>query len=87
MNDISAAVTTLGALVRLRQTNRLLRLVFPNDDAPAAMLVVNSIAASEELSRDFRFDVELLSDSTDIALKDVLGKIFTQPELTTTKFT
>ena len=75
MNDISAAVTTLGALVRLRQTNRLLRLLFPNGDAPAAMLVVNCIAASEELSRDFRFDVELLSDSTDIALKDVVGKM------------
>ena len=77
MNDISAAVTILGALVRLRQTNRLMRLTFPHEDGPAAMLVINRLEASEELSRDFRFELELLSDSTDIPLKDVLGKMIT----------
>lgn len=69
--------TGLRLLSNLRQHNRLLRLSFPNGDGPASVLVVNRLDAREALSRDFRFEVELLSDSENIALKDVQGKMVT----------
>jgi type VI secretion system secreted protein VgrG len=58
-----------------RQYNRILRLAFPNNDAPSAPFVVNKIDASESLSRDFEFTVELLSDDASIALKEMQGKL------------
>ena len=85
MSTISESAFT--AMAALRQNNRLLRLSFPHEDGPAALMVANRLDATESLSRDFRFVVGVISDDAGIALKDVLGKIFTQPELTTTKFT
>ena len=41
------------------------------------MMLANRLDAVEGLSRDFQFNVEVLSDSPDIALKDVLGKMMT----------
>lgn len=58
-----------------RQYNRILRLSFPNNDAPAAQFVVNKIDASESLSRNFEFTVELLSDEANIPLKEMQGKL------------
>ena len=58
-----------------RQYNRIVRLSFPNNDAPAAQLLVNKIDATEGLSRDFEYTVELLSDDPGIALKTVQGKL------------
>ena len=58
-----------------RQYNRILRLSFPNNDAPTAQLLVNKIDATEGLSRDFEYKVELLSDDSGIALKTVQGKL------------
>ncbi|WUR14984.1 type VI secretion system Vgr family protein [[Empedobacter] haloabium] len=58
-----------------RQSNRILRLSFPNGDAPAAQFLVNKLDASEGLSRDFDFTVELLSDSASIPLKEMQGKL------------
>lgn len=58
-----------------RQHNRILRLSFPNNDAPTSQFVVNKIDAEESLSRDFQFTVELLSDNAHIALKEMLGKL------------
>lgn len=58
-----------------RQHNRILRLLFPNDDAPAAQFLVNKIDATENLSKDFDFTVELLSDAADLALKEMHGKL------------
>lgn len=58
-----------------RQYNRILRLSFPNNDAPSAQLLVNKIDAAESLSKDFVFTVELLSDDPSIALKTLQGKL------------
>ncbi|NHZ82747.1 type VI secretion system tip protein VgrG [Massilia sp. CCM 8695] len=62
-------------LVASRQHHRLLRLSFPDQDAPAAALFVNAIEARESLSRPFEFIVELLSDEPNLALKDMQGKM------------
>jgi type VI secretion system secreted protein VgrG len=62
-------------LVYGRQYNRILRLSFPNDDAPAAQFLVNKIDATESLSKDFEFTVELLCDTADVALKEMQGKL------------
>lgn len=58
-----------------RQYNRILRLTYPNNDAPAAEFVVNKIDASENLSKDFEFKIELLSDQPSIPLKEMQGKL------------
>ena len=51
------------------QDSRLLRMDFPRDDAPPdTALLVNRLRAHEEMSRDFRFDVELLSDNLHVPL-------------------
>lgn len=52
-----------------------MRLHFLNDDGPAALLCANRLEATESLSRDFRFTVEVISDDAGIALKDVQGKM------------
>ena len=60
------------------QGDRLLRLHFPQGDAPAdVLLVANALDASESLSRDFSYVVEVLSDSATIALASVMGKMVT----------
>ena len=66
---------TFYDLIHDSQHNRILRLSFPNDDAPSAQLLVNRIDATEFLSRDFAFTVELLSDAAGIALKEMQGKL------------
>jgi type VI secretion system secreted protein VgrG len=61
--------------IAARQHQRILRLSFPHDDGPAALLVVDSLAAIESLSRDFAFTLELLSDDPGIPLKALQGKL------------
>ncbi len=77
MGIIEEAVQSLHALINeQRQARRILKLSFPHDDGPAAtLLVANRLDAREALSRDFHYTVEILSDRSDIALKDVLGKM------------
>lgn len=77
MGSIQEAVQSLHALINdQRQARRILKLSFPQNDGPAAtLLVANKLDAHEALSRDFRYTVEILSDRSDIALKDVLGKM------------
>ncbi|MFZ4874125.1 type VI secretion system Vgr family protein [Janthinobacterium sp. Mn2066] len=74
-------VTTPEALSVLNfatQEQRLLRLDFPRDDGPdGAILLVNSLTAREDVSRDFRFEAELLSDNAHIALKAMMGRMVT----------
>ncbi|MGK5080573.1 type VI secretion system Vgr family protein [Janthinobacterium sp. HLX7-2] len=73
--SIQAALSAfdLGA-----QERRLLRIDFPHEDGPAgAILLVNSLTAREEVSRDFRFEAELLSDDAQIALKAMMGRMVT----------
>jgi type VI secretion system secreted protein VgrG len=61
--------------IAARQYQRILRLSFPHDDGPAALLVVDSLEATESLSRDFAFTLELLSDDPGIPLKALQGKL------------
>ena len=63
------------ALAQGRQHKRLLRLSFPRNDGPEAVLLANRLDADEGLSRDFVFEVEVLADNPGVALKDVLGKM------------
>ena len=75
MNTMTdAALQALGAS---RQHNRLLRLQFPNQDGPAALMLANRLEARESLSRDFHFTVEVISNDPAISLKDVQGKLVT----------
>jgi type VI secretion system secreted protein VgrG len=67
----------LELLQKMRQHNRLLRLSFPNEDGPGAVLLANRLEVKEALSRDFRIVVEVLSDNENIELKDVLGRMVT----------
>jgi type VI secretion system secreted protein VgrG len=60
-----------------RQYNRILRMSFPNNDAPRAQFLVNRLEAVEHLSEDFEFAVELLSDDAGVALKEMQGKLLT----------
>jgi len=62
-------------LIDDRQHNRILRLSFPNNDAPAAQFLVNKIDAFESLSKEFAFTVELLCDAADVAFKEMQGKL------------
>lgn len=65
----------LKELLQGRQHNRILRMSFPRDDGPGALMLANSLDAFEALSRDFHFNVEVLSDNAHIELKDVQGKM------------
>jgi len=70
----ASILAALSAFGPASQERRLLRLDFPHGDGPAdTVLLVNSMQAKEELSRDFRFEVELLSDDAHIALKAMMG--------------
>ncbi len=60
-----------------RQTKRLLRMSFPHDDAPDAVMLANRLDAVEGLSRDFMYTVEVISENAKIALKDMQGKLVT----------
>ncbi len=68
-------IQTLQDILGDRQHNRLLRLSFPNNDAPDDLLLVNQLDAVEGLSRPFEYTVELISDSAHIKLKDMQGKM------------
>ncbi|MEO7494011.1 MAG: type VI secretion system tip protein TssI/VgrG [Massilia sp.] len=79
MSDIPsvAAGAAMSAFSRASQTNRLLRIEFPSKDGPDARLLVNTLTAREEISRCFRFDVELLSNNARIPLKVMMGRLVT----------
>lgn len=59
------------------QHKRLMRLDFPFKDGPSAILLPNRLIAHEEVSRSFRFDVEVLSDDPRIPLKKMMGRMAT----------
>jgi type VI secretion system secreted protein VgrG len=79
--DGSRVVSELAGLSILSlasQYNRLLRLDFPRGDAPAnAVLLVNGLEATEQLSRDFEFQVELISDNAHIDPATLIAKMAT----------
>ena len=77
MTKIQNAINVAQALLGIGQDNRLLRLSFPHDDGPDALLLPNRLDADEALSRDFNFTAEVLSDNARLALKDIGGKMVT----------
>ncbi|QDG70168.1 type VI secretion system Vgr family protein [Janthinobacterium tructae] len=78
MNFFDGDTIALAALANDMQGERLLRLHFPYGDGPADIqFLANSLDASESLSRDFSYVVEVLSDNAAIALDKVMGKMVT----------
>jgi type VI secretion system secreted protein VgrG len=76
-SDLIAAGAALSAFSGKSQHNRLMRLEFPFRDGPPAILLPNKLVAHEEISKGFRFDVEVLSDESRIPLKMLMGKMVT----------
>jgi type VI secretion system secreted protein VgrG len=72
-----AAGAALSVFTLDAQHDRLMRLAFPRDDGPDAILLPNRMTAHEEVSRCFRFDVELLSDDARIPLKAMMARMVT----------
>jgi type VI secretion system secreted protein VgrG len=78
LNEAAADIATLSAFGKASQLHRLLRLDFPFDDGPEkGTLLVNTMHAREELSRDFCIDLELLSDNAFIPLSSMMAKMVT----------
>jgi type VI secretion system secreted protein VgrG len=71
MNVIDKALGQLSALFQ----PRLLRLSYPDDDAPAATLHPNRFKGVERISRGFEYTVELISEDADISLEEMHGKL------------
>jgi type VI secretion system secreted protein VgrG len=76
-NKLTGLTDALSVFGAAAQETRLLRLDFPRRDGPPCAMLVNSLVAHEELSRDFEFDVEVLSDDARIHLTAVMGKMVT----------
>ncbi|MGF6273983.1 type VI secretion system secreted protein VgrG [Massilia sp. UYP11] len=72
-----AVGAALSAFSGASQHNRLMRLDFPFKDGPPAVLLPNKLVAHEEVSRSFRFDIEVLSDDPRIPLKLLMGRMVT----------
>lgn len=74
-NYQAIAGAALSAFSGQSQHNRLLRLDFPSQDGPPAVLLANRLEAQEEVSRGFRFKVEVLSDDARIPLKVMMARM------------
>ena len=72
---MSQIIQSLWDLAGKPQHNRLLRLSFPRNDGPSALMLANQLDAVESLSRDFEFTVEILSDNATLELKALQGKL------------
>jgi len=70
-----AARAALSAFTHDAQHDRLMRMDFPRDDGPEAVLLPNRLSAHEEVSRCFRVEVELLSDDARIPLKAMMARM------------
>jgi type VI secretion system secreted protein VgrG len=76
-SQVIAAGAARSMFSNASQHNRLMRLDFPLKDGPPAILLPNKLVAHEEVSRSFRFDVEVLSDDSRIPLKMLMGRMVT----------
>ena len=77
-NIVEAGMAALSVFSANSQSNRLMRMDFPQKDGPAnAVMLVNKIRMREELSRDFLIEAEVLSDDAGIPLKSMMGKMVT----------
>jgi type VI secretion system secreted protein VgrG len=72
-----ATDAALSAFSGASQHNRLMRLDFSRRDGPSAVLLPDKLIAREEVSRSFRFEVEVLSDDPRISLKKLMGRMVT----------
>jgi type VI secretion system secreted protein VgrG len=72
-----AVGAALSAFSQGAQHNRLLSMTFPHQDGPNAILLPNTLTAHEEISRCFRFEVEMLSDDARIPLKAMMARMVT----------
>jgi type VI secretion system secreted protein VgrG len=72
-----AANAALSAFSGQSQNNRLMRLDFPFQDGPHAILLANRLDAQEEVSRSYRYNVEVLSDDARIPLKVMMARMVT----------
>jgi type VI secretion system secreted protein VgrG len=72
-----AAGAALSVFSHDAQHDRLMRMDFPRGDGPDAVLLPNRLSAHEEISRCFRFEVELLSDDARIPLKAMMARMVT----------
>jgi type VI secretion system secreted protein VgrG len=77
VSQVIAAGAALSAFSGNSQHNRLMRLDFPFEDGPPAILLPNKLVAREEVSRGFRATVEVLSDEARIPLKMLMGRMVT----------
>ncbi|TWI67529.1 type VI secretion system secreted protein VgrG [Pseudoduganella lurida] len=77
MNQLNDAFACLSALTAASQHDRLLKLDFPRNDGPNAMMLANAFDGDEALSRDFRYTVEVLSDDANLSLAEAMGKMVT----------
>ncbi|MBB6134225.1 type VI secretion system secreted protein VgrG [Massilia aurea] len=75
LSQVIAAGAALSAFSGNSQHKRLMRLDFPFEDGPPAILLPNTLVAREEVSRGFRFIVEVLSDEARIPLKMLMGRM------------
>jgi type VI secretion system secreted protein VgrG len=60
-----------------RQHNRILRLTFPQGDGPDALMLPERLDANERVSRDFSYQLTVLSDDAAIAAKQLIGRMVT----------
>ena len=74
-SQVIAAGAARSAFSGASQHNRLMRLEFPFEDGPPAILLPNKLVAHEDVSRGFRFEVEVLSDEASIPLKMLMGRM------------
>jgi len=77
VSQVIAAGAALSAFSGNSQHNRLMRLDFPFEDGPPAILLPNKLVAREEISRGFCVTVEVLSDEARIPLKMLMGRMVT----------
>jgi hypothetical protein len=77
MDKFRMGAEAFAAMLSDPQGKRLLRMEFPRQDGPKATLLANTLDAVEELSRDFTYTVEVLSNDATISLKAVMGKMVT----------
>ncbi|WP_449406026.1 contractile injection system protein, VgrG/Pvc8 family [Massilia phosphatilytica] len=72
-----AAGAALSVFSHDAQHDRLMRMEFPRNDGPEAILLPNRMTAREEVSRCFRVEAELLSDDARIPLKAMMARMVT----------
>ncbi|KAF0804031.1 hypothetical protein A6D6_03422 [Alcanivorax xiamenensis] len=73
---MSMLVQAFRSLIN-EQHNRLLRLKFPHDDGPDAVLLPEQLDAVEGLCRDFSYTVTLISDDAHLHAKNFTGRMVT----------